>query len=70
MLRRDTRPFEKGFLLLYPIADAGDLTAKKGEHQTPFGFAVVFPDRKGKGNLKSYRMTDVAWENDNDEFYE
>ena len=70
LIRRNTRPFEKGFLLLYPIADAGELTARKGEHQTPFGFAVVFPDRKGKGNLKSYRMTEVAWENDNDEFYE
>ena len=70
LLRRETRPFNKGLLLLYPIADAGDLTAKKGKHHTPFGFAVVFPDRCGKGNLKTYRMTDVAWENDTDEFYE
>lgn len=70
LLRKETRPYERGLLLLYPIADAGALTAKKGEHRTPFGFAVVFPDRKGKGNLKSYRITDIAWEQDNDEFYE
>lgn len=70
LLRKNTRPYEKGLLLLYPIANAGELTHRKGEHQTPFGFAVVFPDRNGQGELKSYRMTDVAWENDNDEFYE
>ena len=54
LLRKETRPYERGLLLLYPIADAGALTAKKGEHRTPFGFAVVFPDRKGKGNLKRF----------------
>ena len=70
LLRKATRPYKKGFLILYPIADAGQLTARKGRHQTPFGFAAVFPDRQGQGKLKSYRMTDIAWENDNDEFYE
>lgn len=68
-VRKATRPFEKGLLLLYPIADAGELTKKRGDHHTPFGFAVVFPDRKGKGNLQTYRMTDIALEKDNDEFY-
>jgi len=29
----------------------------------------VFPDRRGKGNLQSYRMNDVALEKDNDEFF-
>lgn len=69
-IRIKTRPFEKGLLLLYPIGDAGTLTQNKGSHKTPFGFAVVFPDRKGKGDLKSYRMNDVAWENDKYEYYD
>ena len=69
MIRKYTRPFEKGLLLLYPIADAGELTKRKGRHKTPFGFAAVFPDRQGKGNLQSYRMNDIALEKDNDEFY-
>lgn len=69
LIRKDTRPFEKGLLLLYPIADAGELTKRKGSHKTPFGFAAVFPDRQGKGNLQSYRMNDIALEKDNDEFY-
>lgn len=68
-IRKATRPFEKGLLLLYPIADAGELTKQKGSHKTPFGFAAVFPDRQGKGNLQSYRMNDIALEKDNDEFY-
>ena len=69
LIRKRTRPFEKGLLLLYPIADAGELTKNRGDHKTPFGFAVVFPDRQGKGNLQSYRMNDIALEKDNDEFY-
>ena len=68
-IRKETRPFDQGLLILYPIADAGKLTAQKEDHNTPFGFAAVFPDRKGKGNLKSYRMNDIALEKDNDEFY-
>lgn len=67
-VRKITRPFENGLLLLYPIADAGELTKAKKD-KTPFGFAVVFPDRKGKGDLQTYRMTDIALEKDNDEFY-
>lgn len=69
LIRQKTREFGKGLLLLYPIAEAGKLTQEKGDHKTPFGFAVVFPDRQGKGNLQSYRMNDIALENDNNEFY-
>ena len=50
-------------------SDLGGLTVKQGDHRPPFGFAAVFPDRKGKGNLKSYRMNDIALEKDSDEFY-
>lgn len=68
-IRKETRPFDKGLLLLYPIGEAGILTDAKGMHNTPFGFAAVFPDREGKGDLKSYRMNDIALEKDSDEFY-
>ena len=67
-IRKKTRAFENGLLLLYPIADAGKLT-ENNHSKTPFGFAAVFPDRKDKGDLKSYRLTDIALEKDNDEFY-
>lgn len=68
-VRRQTRGFKKGLLLLYPIADAGNLTKDIDGHKTPFGFAAVFPDRKGKGDLKIYRANEVAMEKDNDELY-
>lgn len=68
-VRRETRDYKKGLLLLYPIADAGDLTKDISGHKTPFGFAAVFPDRRGKGNLKTYRANEVAMEKDNDELY-
>ena len=69
IIRRETRPFSNGLLILYPIGDAGKLTNIEGNHKPPFGFAAVFPDRKGKGNLKSYRMNDIALEKDSDELY-
>lgn len=69
IIRRETRPFSNGLLILYPIGDAGKLTNIEGNHKLPFGFAAVFPDRKGKGNLKSYRMNDIALERDSDELY-
>lgn len=69
IIRRETRPFSKGLLILYPIGNSGKLTAERGTHKPPFGFAAVFPDRKGKGNLKSYRMNEIALERDNNEFY-
>ena len=69
IIRRETRSFSNGLLILYPIGDAGALTANIRGHKPPFGFAAVFPDRKGKGNLKSYRMNDIALEKDSNEFY-
>lgn len=69
IIRRETRPFSNGLLILYPIGDAGKLTAEQGNHKPPFGFAAVFPDRRGKGDLKSYRMNDIALEKDSDELY-
>ena len=69
IIRQKTRKFENGLLLLYPIAQAGELTKRMKPGTPPFGFAVVFPDRQGKGNLRTYRMTEIALEKDNDEFY-
>ena len=69
IIRRETRPFTSGFLILYPIGQAGRLTDERGAHKPPFGFAAVFPDRKGNGELKSYRMNDIALEKDSNEFY-
>ena len=69
IIRRETRPFANGLLILYPIGNAGKLTAERGDHKPPFGFAAVFPDRKNKGDLKSYRMNDIALEKDSDELY-
>lgn len=69
IIRRETRAFTNGLLILYPIGNAGKLTDEQGNHKPPFGFAAVFPDRRGKGDLKSYRMNDIALEKDSDEFY-
>jgi hypothetical protein len=69
-IRKSTRPRECGLLILYPIGKAGILTKNKGDHKTPFGFAVVFPHRKGLGTLQSYRVTDIAIERENYELYE
>lgn len=68
IIRKATRPFEKGLLLLYPIAEAGKLTENLEKHHRPFGFAVVFPDRNGKGKLKNYRINDIAMEGAENEF--
>ena len=69
IIRSETRPFSKGLLILYPIGDAGELTKTQENHKVPFGFAAVFPDRKGRGDLKSYRMNEIALEKDIDELY-
>lgn len=68
-IRSATREFSKGLLLLYPIAITGKVRESMDGHKTPFGFAVVFPDRHGKGELKSYRLNEIAVEKDNDELY-
>ena len=60
-LRKVIRKRENGLLILYPIGDVEPLTKTeiKGSHKTPFGFAIVFPDRKGFGDIKSYRVNDM-----------
>jgi hypothetical protein len=60
-VRREVRDFNHGFLLLYPIESAAD-DIKTVNERAPYGFAVVFPDRRGKGTLKSYKLNEVAAE--------
>lgn len=69
-LRKKTRDRKNGLLVLYPLGDIEPLTKNdvKKNHKTPFGFAIVFPDRKGYGNIKSYRMNDIAVEMKSDDF--
>lgn len=69
-IRKSTRSRENGLMILYPIGRAGSLTKAKGSHNTPFGFAVVFPHRQGLGDLQSYRITEIAIERENYELYE
>lgn len=64
-VRKKVRSFKHGFLLLYPIEKAApDL--KTENNKAPYAFAVVFPDRNGKGNLKSYKLNEVAVELDDE----
>lgn len=64
-VRRQIRDFSHGFLLLYPIESAApDLQSK--DDKAPYAFAVVFPDRGDKGNLKTYKLNEVAMEMDDE----
>ena len=65
-VREYVRDFKHGFLILYPIEyAASDL--KTENNKAPYAFAAVFPDRRGKGNLRSYRLNEVALEMIDDE---
>lgn len=64
-VRKQIRNFNHGFLILYPIEKAAtDIKTKN--NKAPYGFAAVFPDRKDIGNLKSYRLNEVAVELDDE----
>lgn len=65
-VRIKIRDFKHGFLLLYPIEQAAS-DLKTENHKAPYAFAVVFPDRKGVGNLRSYKLNEVAVEMTDDE---
>ena len=69
-IRRKTRDRKQGLLLLYPIGNVGPITKEmdKKNSKTPFAIAVVFPDRCGQGNIKSYHINDIALENKSYDF--
>lgn len=65
-VRMESRDFRHGFLLLYPIEwGASDLKTENG--RAPYAFAAVFPDRRGRGSLRSYKLNEVAVEMTDDE---
>lgn len=65
-VRMKIRDFKHGFLLLYPIEwAASDLKTENGI--APYAFAAVFPDRRGRGSLRSYKLNEVAVEMTDDE---
>lgn len=65
-VRKAVRDFKHGLLLLYPIGKgAKDIVTKN--NKAPYAFAVVFPERNGRGNLKTYKLNEVAMELDSDE---
>jgi hypothetical protein len=60
-VRAKVRKFTHGFLILYPILKvAEDIVTR--DNKAPYAFAVVFPDRKEQGELKFYRLNEVAVE--------
>jgi hypothetical protein len=65
-IRSQVREPSQGLLLLYPInyEKIADLKIGDGKHETPIGFAIVFPDNRGKGDLISYRLNDVGMRNE------
>ena len=69
-IRKKIRKRENGLLLLYPIGNVEPLTREmeKKHSKPPFAIAVVFPDRCNLGNIKSYRVNDIAVENGKDDF--
>lgn len=65
-IRSQKRDFKHGFLLLYPIESAAE-DLKTENNIAPYAVAVVFPDRKEIGTLKSYKLNEVAMEMNDDE---
>lgn len=71
-IRQMTRDRSNGLLLIYPLGDIKPITElqKKTKCKKVFAFAVVFPDRLGKGEIKSYRINDIAVQDDDYEVNE
>lgn len=69
-IRHKVREPKQGLLIIYPI-NADIIKPLKIEDcpYTPFGFAIVFPDNQGQGNLRSYRLNDVGMRNEDIELY-
>ena len=65
-VRGQMRKFNHGFLLLYPIENAA-VDIKTENDRAPYAVAVVFPDRKEIGSLRSYKLNEVAMEMNDDE---
>ncbi|MEG0670725.1 Z1 domain-containing protein [Clostridium sp.] len=73
-VRKEIRSRECGLIVICPIdvnTGKGNLLIdKKKEHKTPIGIAIVFPDNKNIGNIKSYRINDIGLKGEDDELFE
>ncbi len=73
-VRKEIRSREKGLLVICPIdvstGNGRKLIDEKNEHKTPIGIAIVFPDNKNIGNIKSYRINEVGLKGEEDELFE
>ncbi len=65
-IRQMTRDRSNGLLLIYPLGDIKPIEdlQKKTKCRKAFAFAVVFPDRQGKGEIHSYRINEIAMQDD------
>ena len=75
-IRKEIRNRENGLLILCPIdtnvnrGNGALLLDKSRKHKTPIGIAIVFPDNKGIGDVKSYRINDTGLRSEEDELFE
>ena len=73
-VRKKIRKRESGFLVICPIdVNKGEghlLIDKRKEHKVPIGIAIVFPDNKNIGSIRSYRINDIGLKGEFDELFE
>ncbi|MDQ0148670.1 Z1 domain-containing protein [Eubacterium multiforme] len=74
-VRKKIRNRENGLLIIAPIdvkVGKGDqlIDFKRKEHKVPIGIAIVFPDNKNIGSIKSYRINDIGLKGEDDELFE
>lgn len=73
-VRKKIRDRESGLLVICPIdvmKGKGELLIdKKKGHKVPIGIAIVFPDNKDIGSVKSYRINDIGLKGEDDELFE
>lgn len=70
-IRAKVRKRQDGLLIIYPInsEQIKILKVEEGNHKTPIGFAIVFPDNEKLGNLVSYKLNAVGVRSEDIELY-
>jgi len=73
-VRKLIRSRENGLLVICPIdvmsGNGKFLIDQKKDHKVPIGIAIIFPDNKNIGKLKSYRINDIGLKGEEDELFE
>lgn len=73
-IRKEIRNREKGLLIICPIdiksGNGKVLIDNNRKHRPPIGIAIVFPDNKDIGDVKSYRINDTGLRSEEDELFE